>query len=259
MGERDQDRAQEIKAIRTALDLGMSLIDTAEMYAEGGAERVIGQALAQQPSVRGQAFLVSKVYPHNASRKGVVAACERSLQRLQTDRIDLYLLHWRGNHPLLETVSGFEDLQRAGKIRYWGVSNLDVDDMKALWSVSGGQHVVLNQVLYNLSRRGPEWDLLPWHRAHQVLTMAYSPLEQARLLAHPGLKKLAKSNQLSAAQLALAWLLQQPDVIAIPKTSVADRVREIAQVADLRLGQDVLDALDALFAPPTSATPLEML
>lgn len=259
MGEHPDQRTQEIESIRLALDLGITLIDTAEMYADGGAERVLGEALSQQPGVRDRAFVVSKVYPHNASRKGVVCACERSLKRLQTDRIDLYLLHWRGEHPLSETVAGFEELQRAGKIRHWGVSNLDIDDMHALWQVPGGRNVALNQVLYNLSRRGPEWDLLPWQRQHRVATMAYSPLEQGRLLTHPGLKRLAKSFQMSPAQLALSWLLHQPDVIAIPKSAQPARVREFAQAAALSLEREQLDQLDELFSPPTSATPLEML
>lgn len=259
MGERDQDRAQEIEAIRTALDQGISLIDTAEMYADGGAERVLGQALAQQPGVRDQAFVVSKVYPHNASMAGVIAACERSLKRLQTDRIDLYLLHWRGQHSLEETVQGFEALRRAGKIRYWGVSNFDTGDMRELWQVPGGSNAVVNQVLYNLSRRGIEWDLMPWHQNHQVLTMAYSPLEQSRLLSHRGLGQLAATWGMTASQVALSWLLNQPDVIAIPKSSRLQRIHEFVRASQRLLTEAEKLELDHLFTPPRSAKPLEML
>ena len=178
MGERREARKAEIAALQAGLDLGLTLIDTAEMYAEGGAEEVVGEALAGR---REQAFVVSKVYPHNASRTGAIAACERSLKRLKTDRIDLYLLHWRGEHPLAETVAAFKALQSAGKIRHWGVSNLDVSDMQELWRVPDGKACATNQLLYNLSRRGIEWDLLPWLRERKVPVMAYSPVEQARL------------------------------------------------------------------------------
>lgn len=187
MGEQAAARQQEIAALRLGMDLGMTLIDTAEMYADGRAEEVVGKALSDRPSRRDAAFVVSKVYPHNASRRGTIAACERSLKRLQTDRIDLYLLHWRGQHPLAETVQAFEALKSSGKIRHWGVSNLDTDDMAKLWQVPQGQHVAANQVLYNLGRRGVEWGLLPWLKQHGVATMAYSPIEQARLLRHKGL------------------------------------------------------------------------
>jgi len=256
MGEDRSARKAEIAALQLGLDLGLTLIDTAEMYAEGGAEQVVGEALVGR---REQAFLVSKVYPHNASRKGAVAACERSLKRLQTDRIDLYLLHWRGPYPLAETVEAFEALQRAGKIRHWGVSNLDLADMQELWQAPGGRSVAVNQLLYNLGRRGIEWDLLPWLRQHGVATMAYSPIEQARLLRHQGLQDFARRHGMTAAQAALAWLLAQDGVIAIPKSATAARVRENAAARDITLSAEQLAELDRLFAPPTGPSPLDML
>ncbi len=256
MGERAHARKQEVAALQLGLDLGLTLIDTAEMYAEGGAEEVVGEAIAGR---REQVFLVSKVYPHNASRRGAIAACERSLKRLKTDRIDLYLLHWRGAHPLAETVQAFEALQRDGKIRHWGVSNLDLADMQELWGAPGGSACAANQLLYNLSRRGIEWDLLPWLRAHGVPVMAYSPIEQARLLHHQGLRDCAARHGLDAAQLALAWLLRHDDVIAIPKAATPAHLRANAAAAALRLDAAVLDELDRLFAPPDGPTALEML
>jgi diketogulonate reductase-like aldo/keto reductase len=259
IGESAAARSDEVRALQQGLDLGLRLIDTAEMYAEGGSEEVIGRALSDRPSRRDAAFVVSKVYPHNASRQGTIAACERSLRRLQTDRIDLYLLHWRGQYPLAETVEAFESLKRAGKIRHWGVSNLDASDMAELWAVPGGQQVTANQVLYNLGRRGIEWDLLPWHRARGLPTMAYSPIEQGELAAHTALQALASRHDLSAAQLAVAWLLQQGDVLAIPKTVSVQRLQAFAQVADLVLDSAQLAELDALFAPPAGPSALEML
>ena len=259
MGERRENRVQEMAAIRLALDLGMTVIDTAEMYADGGAEELVGHALSDGTSLRDRAFLVSKVYPQNASRAGVVAACERSLRRLRTDRIELYLLHWRGQYPLAETVAGFEALRRAGKIRYWGVSNLDLSDMQELWGVPQGSGAVVNQVLYNLGRRGVEWDLLPWLQKHQVLTMAYSPLDQARLMTHEGLGKMAQEKGMTSSQLALAWLLRQAGVIAIPKSARPERLREFAKAAEFALSAQDLGQLDRLFSPPERAVPLEML
>jgi diketogulonate reductase-like aldo/keto reductase len=256
MGESRAARKTEVAALQAGLDLGLTLIDTAEMYAEGGAEEVVGEAIAGR---REQVFLVSKVYPHNASRAGVVAACERSLKRLRTDRIDLYLLHWRGQHPLAETVAGFEALQRAGKIRHWGVSNLDLADMQELAAVPGGGACAANQLLYNLSRRGIEWDLQPWLRERRMPVMAYSPIEQARLLALPGLQDFARRHGVTPAQVALAWLLGQGDVIAIPKSSNATHLRENAAARELRLDAAQRVELDRLFPPPTRATPLEMI
>ena len=218
MGERVADRRNEAAVLREGIDCGMTLIDTAEMYGEGGAEKVVGDAIAGR---REQVFVVSKVYPHNASRTGTATACERSLRRLRCDHIDLYLLHWRGNVPLAETVSALSHLVEVGKIRYWGVSNLDRTDMEELVAVPGGRSVATNQVLYNLSRRGIEWDLLPWCRDRGLPLMAYSPIEQGGLLTHPTLQEIAGRHQATAAQVALAWLLARDGVIAIPKASRA--------------------------------------
>lgn len=256
MGEDRSARKAEVAALQLGLDLGLTLIDTAEMYAEGGAEEVVGEAIAGR---RDEVFLVSKIYPHNASRLGVAAACERSLKRLKTDRIDLYLLHWRGQHSLAETVAGFEALQRAGKIRHWGVSNLDLDDMHELAAVPGGGACAANQLLYNLSRRGIEWDLLPWLRERGMPVMAYSPIEQARLLRQPGLKGFAQRHGMTPAQAALAWLLGQEGVMSIPKSASAAHVRENAAARELVLDAAQRAELDRLFAPPRGPSALEML
>ena len=256
MGESAATRGGEIAALRLGLDLGLTLIDTAEMYGEGAAESLVGEAVAGR---RDEAFVVSKVYPHNASRAGTAAACERSLKRLRTDRIDLYLLHWRGGVPLADTVAGFGALQRAGKIVQWGVSNLDLDDMRELAAVPGGQGVAANQLLYNLSRRGIEFDLLPWLRERGVPVMAYSPIEQARLLRDARLTGFAARHGITPAQAALAWLLGQGDVIAIPKTGSRERVRENAAARDIRLDDAQRAELDRLFPPPRQAVPLDML
>ncbi|MCZ8252748.1 MAG: aldo/keto reductase [Hylemonella sp.] len=256
MGEDRSARKAEVAALQLGLDLGLTLIDTAEMYAEGGAEEVVGEALLGR---RDEAFVVSKVYPHNASRQGVAAACERSLKRLKTDRIDLYLLHWRGSIPLAETVAGFKALQRAGKIRHWGVSNLDLDDMRELAAVPGGAACAANQLLYNLSRRGIEWDLLPWLRERGMPVMAYSPIEQARLLRQPGLKDFAQLHGMTPAQAALAWLLGQEGVIAIPKSASTAHVRDNAAARDIMLDAAQRAELDRLFAPPLGPSALEML
>ena len=256
MGEDRSARRTEVAALQAGLDLGLTLIDTAEMYAEGGAEEVVGEALAGR---RQQAFLVSKVYPHNASRQGVIAACERSLRRLRTDRIDLYLLHWRGQYPLGETVEAFEALRRAGKIRHWGVSNLDLDDMQELWRVPGGSACAANQLLYNLGRRGIEWDLRPWLQQQGVPLMAYSPIEQARLLRHAGLQAYARRHGMTPAQAALAWLLAQEGVIAIPKSASVAHVRDNAAARERTLDAAALRELDGLFAPPRGPSVLEML
>ncbi len=255
-GERGKDRAEEVAALRAGIDLGLTLIDTAEMYGEGGAEEIVGEAIAGR---RDEVFLVSKVYPHNASRKGAIAACERSLKRLGTDRIDVYLLHWRGGEKLVDTIAAFETLRRDGKIGSYGVSNFDSDDMEELWRVSGGSATTTNQVLYNLTRRGVEWDLLPWCREHGVPIMAYSPIEQARMLGSSELKKLAEKRGVTAAQLALAWLLHQDGVIAIPKAGRVDHLRENAAALTITVTKDDLAALDHAFPPPKKRKPLEML
>lgn len=256
IGDSHATRTEEIATIRLGLDLGLTLIDTAEMYGEGRAEELVGEAIAGR---RDETFVVTKVYPHNASRKGTSAACERSLRRLRTDRIDLYLLHWRGTVPLAETVDGFEALRRAGKIRHWGVSNLDLADMQELWSIDGGRQAAANQLLYNLARRGIEWELMPWLRRHRVAVMAYSPIDQARLLRNRKLKALAERHGRTPAQLALAWLLARPGVIAIPKTSHRDRMRENAAVLSKPLTKAEAAELDQLFAPPGGASPLEVI
>ena len=256
MGDSQSRRADELTTLRLGLDLGCTLIDTAEMYGEGLSEELVGEALQGR---RDEAFVVTKVYPHNASKAGAVAACERSLKRLRTDRIDLYLLHWRGSVPLAETLQAFSALQKAGKIRHYGVSNLDIADMKELWDLPGGQGVQINQLLYNLTRRGIEWDLLPWLRERRVPVMAYSPIEQARLLRHAGLAGFAQRQGLPPAQAALAWLLAQEGVIAIPKTSHPDRLRENVAAAAIQLSAGQLAELDEIFRPPTKATPLDMI
>jgi diketogulonate reductase-like aldo/keto reductase len=256
MGEKRSLREREIAALRHGLELGVRLIDTAEMYGEGTAETLVAEAIRGR---RDEVFLVSKVYPHNASRRGTAAACERSLARLETDRIDLYLLHWRGSVPLEETVAAFEQLKRAGKIRHWGVSNLDLDDMKELLLVSHGGAVATNQVLYNLERRGIEWALLPWLRSHRIPVMAYSPIEQARLLRRSALAKLAIEHGMTAAQMALAWLLAREDVIVIPKSSDPGRLEEDFGALEIRMTDEQLAALDRLFPPPTGPSALPML
>lgn len=256
IGDEPRKRADEIAALRRGLDLGMKLIDTAEMYGEGASEQLVGEAIAGR---RDEVFLVSKVYPHNASREGTIAACERSLKRLGTDRLDLYLLHWRGRYPLGETVAAFEALKAAGKIRAWGVSNLDVTDMKELVDVPSGDKVAANQVLYNLSRRGIEWDLLPWMQARGVPVMAYSPVEQAKLLNDRRLAALAADHGVSTAQLALAFVLDRDGVIAIPKAGRVAHVEDNIGALDVAFTDDLRGALDALFPPPRRATSLEMI
>ena len=256
MGERASETKTEITVIKTAIERGVTLIDTAEMYGDGGAEDVIGQAITDS---REQLYLVSKVYPHNASRVGTISACERSLKRLRTDYLDCYLLHWPGEHPIAETVDAFETLKAQGKIRAWGVSNFDVADMLELASVANGMHVAVNQVLYNLSRRGVEFDLLPWQRERGIPTMAYSPIEQARLLESPKLRAIARDIGATPAQLALAWLLHQPDMIVIPKTTHIARLAENLGALDLKLDAATLSALDAAFPPPRRRSPLAML
>ena len=256
MGEDPRQAGQEVEALRHGLDEGLTLIDSAEMYAEGGAEEIVGEAIAGR---RDEVFLVSKVCPWNASREGTIAACERSLARMRTDRLDLYLLHWRGEHPLAETVEAFETLQEAGKIGAWGVSNFDLADMEELMEVPGGGNCVANQVLYNLSRRGVEYDLLPWCQHRGIAVMAYSPIEQGSLARNETLIHIAKAYQATPAQVALAFLLERDGVIAIPKSSHPQRVTENREAADLDLTDEDLDALDAAFPPPTRPTPLEMI
>jgi aldehyde reductase len=256
MGEDSRRRADEVRALRSGLDLGATLIDTAEMYGEGGCEEVVGEAIAGR---RDGVFIVSKVYPHNASRVGAIAACERSLHRLGTDRIDLYLLHWRGSHPLAETMEAFATLRRAGKIRHFGVSNLDTADMSELWTTPHGDACAANQVLYNLVRRGIEWELLPMQREKGLPVMAYSPLDQGRLVRDGRLAGFAKANGITPAQAALSWLASKDDVILIPKSTREARIRENLAALDKPLHEDQLAALEALFPAPKGPVPLEMI
>ena len=256
MGEDRRERAVEVKALRHGLDLGLALIDTAEMYGEGGAEEVVGEAIRGR---REQVFVVSKVYPHNASRTGTIQACERSLKRLGTDRIDLYLLHWRGRYPLAETVAAFERLKRDGKIRHWGVSNLDTGELEELHAVPGGKACATDQVLYNLARRGIEWDLLPWCRERGIPVIAYSPIEQGRLPTGGALGEVARRHGCSPFQAALAWVLARPGVIAIPKASRLEHVEANRRALDLALTPEDLAALDRAFPPPSRKQPLAML
>lgn len=258
MGESARDRRAEVDAVRFALEIGYRLIDTAEMYGEGGAEEVVGEALLAGPVRRDEAFVVSKVYPHNASHKGTISACERSLKRLRTDHLDLYLLHWRGSVPLAETVAAFEDLRLAGKIRYWGVSNFDVDDLRELWDVDDGTRCAANQVYYSAGQRGIEFDLLPWQRQHAVPVMAYCPIEQGSLARSARLQAVASARGISAAQLALAWALRQPDVIAIPKAVQPAHLLDNLAAASIELSAAELSEVDAAFPPPTRKRRLAM-
>jgi diketogulonate reductase-like aldo/keto reductase len=255
MGDDPASRAEEIATVRLALERGPALIDTAEMYGNGRAEQLVGEAIAGR---RDKVFLVSKVLPQNATRRGAVAACQRSLRRLGTDRLDLYLLHWRGSVPLAETLDAFLSLQQAGKIRHYGVSNLNLDDMQELCLLSGGAAVATNQVLYNLVRRGIEWDLLPWLRERRIPTMAYSPIDEGRLPSNAKLIGFADRHGMTPAQAALAWLLSKDDVVVIPKTGNRARLEENLGALDRKLTPSQLAELDRLFPPPTGPTPLEM-
>ncbi|MBD7990058.1 aldo/keto reductase [Ochrobactrum quorumnocens] len=256
MGEDARQRRLEVEVLQCGIELGMTLIDTAEMYADGGAEEVVGEAIKGH---RDAVFLVSKVLPYNASQEGTIEACERSLMRLGTEKIDLYLLHWRGRYPLEETLSAFEKLQQAGKIGAWGVSNFDVADMKELIDLTGGKAAATNQILYNLIRRGPEFDLMPWCASQKIPLMAYSPIEQGRLLGNSVLHEVADEVGVSPAAVALAWTMRNGNVIAIPKTSKLGHVRENRNAADIKLTEEQLTLLDRTFAPPTRETALEML
>ena len=256
IGEDAATRAEEIASLQHGIDLGMALIDTAEMYGEGASEKLVGEAIRGR---RERVFLVSKVYPHNAGKKAAQTACERSLRRLGIECLDLYLLHWRGSEPFAETIAAFETLKAQGKIRHWGVSNLDTEDLQEWVDTPGGAGVAVDQVLYNLTRRGIEWDLLPWCQTRRIPVMAYSPIEQARLLRHSGLCELAGRLGMTPAQVALAWLLQRDAVIAIPKASTRQHLEENFAALRFSLEADVMAELDRLFPPPRRATPLAML
>lgn len=256
MGENRRRAEAEAAALRLGIELGVKLIDTAEMYGNGVAEQIVARAMAGR---RDELFIVSKVLPYNASRRGVVEACERSLKRLNTDHIDLYLLHWRGSVPFAETLSGFDRLQRDGKIRHHGVSNFGLDDIKEWVALDGGGAVATNQILYNLTRRGPEWDLIPWCRERNIPIMAYSPIEQGRMLGHRALAEVAAKHRATPAQVALAWLLRQEGMIVIPKATEAAHVRENRLALDLALDETDLATLDRSFPPPKGRTALGML
>ena len=258
MGERRGDAAKEAEALRLGIDLGMTLIDTAEMYAGGGAEQVVAEAVS---GIRDQVFIVSKVLPQNASRSGTPAACERSLKRLKTDRIDLYLLHWRGGHPLAETVAAFEALKAQGKIRHWGVSNLDTADMTELLGAPSGPGCAANQVLYHPDSRGIEFDLLPWCTEHGIPLMAYSPLghQVPKLLGSSALQAVARRHGVTAAQVAIAWGLRSGNVISIPKAADSAHVRENAAASDIRLTEQDLAEVDAVHQPPRRKAALDLL
>lgn len=260
MGEKASARQQEVKAIQHGLDCGLTVVDTAEMYAEGGAEEVVGEALQGR---REQAFLVSKVYPWNAGVVDAVEACERSLRRLKTDYLDLYLLHWRGNVPLEETLRAMTLLQQQGKIRCWGVSNFDIDDLHELFSEEGGEGCATNQVLYHLGSRGIEFDVLPECQQRTVPVMAYCPLAQAGrlredLMSQPVLTDLARQKGITVAQLLLAWVIREQGVIAIPKASSIEHVTENAAALDVRLTSEDLAAINAVYPPPVSKLPLDV-
>lgn len=255
MGERANQKQAEIAALKLGIELGMTLIDTAEMYGEGGAEKIVAEAIA---SCREQIYLVSKFYPYNASYDGLIAACDRSLSRLKTDYLDLYLLHWRGSVPLSETLEGLQHLKQAGKILDYGVSNFDTDDMEEAESLPGGDKIVTNQVLYNLMRRGIEWDLLPWCKQRNLPIMAYSPVEQRAFVNNAQLKDIAAQHNATTTQIALSWLLHQDNIIAIPKAVNPKHVRENRSALDIKLTTEDLQQLDRAFQPPNRKMSLAM-
>ena len=261
MGDETSHRQSEVAALRLGFELGMTLVDTAEMYGEGGAEEVVGEAIAGR---RADVFIVSKVYPHNATRRGAVEACVRSLRRLNTDYIDLYLLHWRGDVPLSQTLDAFRELKNKGMIRDYGVSNFDVADMEEAIALPGGDEIASNQVLYNLLHRGIEWDLIPWCRERRIPIMAYSPVgnnraEQKRLFGDPTIRAIASRHNATPAQIALAFLLRQPEMVVIPKASRPAHIRENRAAAEIQLTDRDLAELDHAFPPPGRKIPLEML
>jgi diketogulonate reductase-like aldo/keto reductase len=256
MAEVRDRRREEIAALRLGLDLGMTLVDTAEMYAEGDAERLVGEAIAGR---RDEVFLASKVLPFHATRRGTVDACEASLRRLRTDRLDMYLLHWRGSAPLWQTIEAFVELRERGLIRYWGVSNFDVLDLVELWKLPGGPDTQTDQVLYNLSRRSPEYQLLPWCRDQNLPVMAYSPIEQGRILSHPAVRGVAERHAATPAQVALAWVVRERGVCAIPKSGSRAHVSENAAALGVALNLGDLHELDLAFPPPLKPRPIETL
>lgn len=263
MGEDPRKRPAEVAAVRLALELGLRMIDTAEMYGEGGAESVVGQALSEAlragDVARESLCIVTKVYPHNASRRGVPQACERSLARLGLDQVDLYLLHWRGEHPLTDTVAAFEALAERGRIRHWGVSNFDVDDMAELAGIEGGERCAANQVYYSLGERGPEHSLMPWMQAHHMPLMAYSPIDQGALAQAQALRVVGERHGCSAAQVALAWVMARPGVVAIPKAVNPQHLRDNVASQQVQLDEADLARLDRSHPAPTNKRPLAMI
>lgn len=256
MGDKPAKRTEEIKALRRGIELGLTVIDTAEMYGDGRSESLVGEAIE---SLREEVFLISKVLPSNASYQGTKKACEKSLKRLETDYIDLYLLHWRGSYPLEETVRAMTELQKEGKIGQWGVSNFDVDDMEELYGVENGNTCAANEVLYNLSRRGTEFDLIPWCNRNNIPVIAYSPIEQGRILNDETLREIAEKHDATTAQIALAWVLNNPSVLAIPKAGSIEHVEENAKSLSIKLDKEDLAMLDRAFPTPDIKIPLEML
>jgi diketogulonate reductase-like aldo/keto reductase len=256
LGQGRHPRDEEITALRTGIELGMTLIDTAEMYGDGASEELIGEAIADR---RDDVFLVDKLLPSHSTHRGTIAACQASLGRLGTDHLDLYLLHWRGSVPLRETVTAFEELRGAGLIRHWGVSNFDLPDMLELLEAQGGRHSETDEVLYNLTRRGIEWDLLPWCVANGRAVIAYSPIEQGRLVGHPVLRFIGAKHHATSAQIALAWVLAHKGVCAIPEAGSLEHVRENRAALDIRFDEEDVVKLDSAFPPPSGPVPLEML
>ncbi|MEK4361936.1 aldo/keto reductase [Paenibacillus sp. FSL M8-0212] len=260
MGEKQSSQEEEVRALRSGIELGMTVIDTAEMYAEGGAEVVTGKAIS---GLRDDVFLVSKVYPHHADRKQMITACERSLTRLGTDHLDLYLLHWRGGIPLEETVQALEQLKQSGKILRWGVSNLDTRDMQELWSLPEGSRCMVNQVLYHAASRGIEHDLLPWMRERSVPVMAYCPLAQggrlrSELLENPVIQEIAQDRGVTTSQIALAWVIRDGDVLAIPKAVQLNHVADNAAAVNIVLTPEERTRLDEAFPAPKGKVPLDI-
>ena len=258
MGESAATRRDEIRVVQHAIASGIAMIDTAEMYGDGGAEEVVGEALRNARAERARLFIVSKVYPWNASRLGTIRACEASLKRLGISTLDLYLLHWRGEHPLPETVAAFEKLKQDGKIRRWGVSNFDTNDMCELMAVSLPGACVANQVYYNLAKRWAEATLLPLQRKHGVVCMAYSPLNQGSLARHRVVQAVALRLGVTSVQVAVAWLLSQPDVIAIPKSARIEGVDQIMGAGSLTLSVADRNELEAAFPKPPASARMEM-
>jgi diketogulonate reductase-like aldo/keto reductase len=256
MGENPRDRAEELRTLRLGLDLGMTLVDTAEMYGDGAAEELVAEAIVGR---RDEVFLVSKVLPANATRNGTIEACERTLERLQTDRLDMYLLHWRGRLPLEGTIRAFVELLEAGKIRHWGVSNFDAVDLAEVVTIVGGEAVQTDQVLFNLSHRGIELELLPWCRDWGMPVMAYSPINRGRLVGNDVVVEIAEKHDATPAQIALAWVLRHDDICAIPKASIHEHVRENRRALDLQLDNEDLKLLDEELPPPAEPPPLEMI